>query len=176
MKRRKSSQPSPARPGSISTPLYEPLDFVFVRAPLLPLDLYLALSDVTRDGEWRGDPVASVALEDGSLAPCDPRIRRALAVGSLPLLDALERSSPESQDAAYVRGKLLRYLIRMATRPTPYGLFAGVALGRCGERTDLELAPAPPRTRTRPDMTWLYSLILRLEAQPEVRKYLHLTA
>ena len=57
----------------------------------------------------------------------------------------------------------------MSTRPTPYGLFAGVALAAWGPRTDLALGPGRPRTRTRPDMGWLLRVVLELENRPEVR-------
>jgi len=102
--------------------------------------------------------------------------RRALAVGSLSLLDAVERPSLSRADGARRASKLLRYLIRMSTRPTPYGLFAGVALAQWGEHTDLTLAAERPHTRTRPDMEWLYNLVMGLEARPEVRKHLRLIA
>lgn len=152
--------------------LYEPLDWALVRAPLLPVETYLALSK-PRSEDGAGEGAAGPwAFEDGSLVPRDPRVRRAVAVGSSDLLGGLERSWPTSRNAADLRGKLLRYLIRMSTRPTPYGLFAGVALARWGPTTDLTLAERPPRTRTRPDMEWLMGLVLDLEAKPEVREEL----
>lgn len=159
-----------ARSGRSS--LYEPLAFVLVRAPLLPVETYRALSAPARNGRAWAAASGSVAFVPGSLVPADPRIQRALAVGSSELLRALERSAPTSKEAPYTRGKLLRYLIRMSTRPTPYGLFAGVALGQWGSHTDLVLADAPPRTRTRPDMAWLLSFVLAQEARPEVRAQL----
>ena len=66
-----------------------------------------------------------------------------MAVGSLALPNELERPSSDGRDAARAEAKLLRYLIRMSNRPTPYGLFAGVALGQWAECTDLALADAP---------------------------------
>src|SRR4029453_14404980 len=116
------------------------------------------------------------AFVDGSLVPRDPRVRRAIAVGSSDLLAGLERSKPTAQNASELKGKLLRYLIRMSTRPTPYGLFAGVALGAWGPATDLALADRPPRARTRPDMEWLLRLVFQLEAQPELRQGLRFIA
>src|SRR5438045_5241334 len=101
---------------AVNERLYRPLDFVMVRAPLLPVEWYRALAD----GE---DPLSFLS---------DPRIRRALAVGSPSLLGTVERfqrSGLARRDAEQMRAKLLRYLIRISTRPTPYGLFAGVALG-----------------------------------------------
>ena len=103
----------------------------------------------------------------------DPWVRLALSVGSRSLSDALERSSKSGTLDVRLRRKLLRYLIRMSTRPTPYGLFAGVALARFGSRTDLALADHPPRRRTRPDMAWLLNFVARLESSPEVRIHLN---
>jgi thiopeptide-type bacteriocin biosynthesis protein len=102
-----------------------------------------------------------------------------LAVGSLALLDAVERaehSKLSARDAARLDAKLLRYLIRMSTRPTPFGLFAGVALGRWGPGTNLSIEKTAARTRTRLDMAWLLSFVFDLEALPEVRKQLCLVA
>ena len=148
---------TPAAPGR-----YRPLDHLVVRAPLLPVDVYLGLRDRPPD------PAAC----SGGL---DPVVRRALALASPSLLGALDRARPGGPGVARLEGKLLRYLIRMATRPTPFGLFAGVGVARWGDRTDLAIG-GPPRTRTRLDMEWLLGLVLRLEADPEVRRHLRLVA
>jgi lantibiotic biosynthesis protein len=149
--------------------LFDPLDWVLVRAPLLPIEAYLALarSPATGDGEPREPANAQPARQTG--LPADPRIRAALAVGSPSLYEALNRADRSGKHDPDTAAKLLRYLIRMSTRPTPYGLFAGVALAAWGPRTDLALAPARPRTRTRPDMAWLLRLVFELENKPEVR-------
>ena len=152
------AQPSTRTPAGRTIPagsLYRPMDHLVVRAPLLPVDAYLALG-----------------TGDGHLAP---EVRRALAVASPSLLAALDRTGPGDPGWPRLEGKLLRYLIRMSTRPTPFGLFAGVGIARWADRTDLALA-GPPRTRTRLDMEWLLRLVLRLEADPEVRRHLRLVA
>ncbi|MEU7169786.1 lantibiotic dehydratase [Streptomyces morookaense] len=133
-------------------PLYRPLDWLMVRAPLLPVEDYLALAE-----------------DDHPPPPADPRVRLALAVGSGDLARALDRPPRNERARQRLSGKLLRYLIRMSTRPTPYGMFAGVGLGNWDDHTDLALAPGEPHTRTRPDMGWLLSLVTDLESRPEVR-------
>jgi len=144
-------------------PLYRALDFVMVRAPLLPVKSYFDLADHERQ-------LSLLA---------DARVRRALAVGSPSLLDALERytrSGLSKRDADRMRAKILRYLIRMSTRPTPFGLFAGVALSTWGPATDLSVLSTCSRMRTRPDMAWLMDLVVSTEANPAVRKQLKLVA
>ena len=142
------------RPG-----LYEPVGWVLVRAPLLPVEAYLDIGPAN------------------GLAPRDPLVRTALAVGSKDLLAELERAGTRTGRAARrPRAKLLRYLIRMSTRPTPYGLFAAVGLAELGTATDLRIGEPAARTRTRPDMQWLLRLVALLEARPEVRRRLRLVA
>ena len=141
--------------------LYAPLSWAVARAPLLAAS--------AADG-------AGKRTSDSSLLPEDPRVRVAIDVASADLAAALARIPPDDRKAGRVRGKLLRYLIRMSTRPTPYGLFAGVALVEWGTTTSLALASEDPRTRTRPDMGWLTDLVATLEEDPEIRQGLRLTA
>ncbi|KAA8882026.1 hypothetical protein F3087_38875 [Nocardia colli] len=135
--------------------LYRPLDWLMVRAPLLPIERYSALDAVSSESA------------DAELLPADPKVRRALAVGSGDLVRALER--PNAEARARLSIKLQRYLIRMSSRPTPFGMFAGVGLARWGTRTDLSIAGAPPTVRTRPDMGWLLDFVAVMEKRAEIR-------
>jgi thiopeptide-type bacteriocin biosynthesis protein len=160
-----ASRKAPVSAAKRRSSLYEALDWVLVRAPLLPVERYLALAERS-------------TLEQAPYArlPEDPHICAALAVGGGNLFDTLGRADASGEDDRGAAGKLLRYLIRMSTRPTPYGLFAGVGLGRWGPETDLTLAPGRPRTRTRPDMAWLLRLVLEAESRSEVRTQLRYLA
>src|SRR5437016_2139975 len=132
--------PTPAQ-AAASDPLYVPLDFVFVRAPLLPIEAYHALS------QGEGDAEGTAPEDEATIR--NPQVRRAVAVGSTALLDALERGERGAltkRDAARLESRLLRHLIRMSTRPTPFGLFAGVALGEWGPQTDLAVEATAART------------------------------
>jgi thiopeptide-type bacteriocin biosynthesis protein len=108
--------------------------------------------------------------------PADTRVGAALAVATPDLLAALTRTRPDDPGAERLGGKLRRYLIRMKTRPTPYGLFAGVGLVEFGAVTDLRLGAGEPRTRTRPDMGWLADLVGALESDIAVRRRLRFFA
>jgi thiopeptide-type bacteriocin biosynthesis protein len=153
--------------GRIPRRLYDPLGWVVVRAPALPVEAYLALTDRFSNAadRWRTD--------DGTAVPADPWVRLALAVGGGRLLRALREKGEQDPGAL---GKLLRYQIRMSTRPTPYGLFAGVALGEFGQATDVTIAATVPMPRARPDMGWLLSFAGSLEARAELRRQLRIAA
>lgn len=135
-----------------STALYRVVPWVTVRTPLLPIERL----------PWVREP--SEALDD-------PRVVRALAIGSPTLLEKARRSDPDPKEAARTRTSLARYLIRMTTRPTPYGAFAAVSLADWAPGTDLRLA-AGDRTRTRPDMGWLRGMLAAAEHRPDVRSRL----
>jgi len=49
---------------------------------------------------------------------------------------------PDDEKAPRVRAKLRRFLVRMSTRPTPYGTFAGVfRSGPVGQHRGCKLDP-----------------------------------
>lgn len=134
-----------------------------LRTPLLPVEAYLALSDKSSSAaaRWQSDA--------NTLLPADPWVRLALTVGGGHLAEALGEKDNQDVDAL---GKLLRYKIRMSTRPTPYGIFGGVALAKFAEATDVLIDAFSPTRRARPDMEWLFLLVSELEARTEVRRQL----
>lgn len=190
----------PARPT-----FYDPLDWVVIRSPLLPIDAYLALAGGSSSSHTRptetpptetrstDTPSLSASSPPGgassavappaarrwrtearaSARPADPLVKLALLVGGGHLLDALDERGHPNADA---RGKLLRYQIRMSTRPTPYGIFAGVALGTFGTSTTITLDEERAIRRSRPDMEWLLSFVGAMEARPDIRRQLTVAA
>ncbi|MFF9345837.1 lantibiotic dehydratase [Streptomyces sp. NPDC014734] len=103
----------------------------------------------------------------------DSVLREALELAS-PSLGALVRRVTEHGAAGVRAGQLrraalavLRYDIRMRTRPTPFGLFAGVARGRFDSAARAEHGSVH-RTRTHVDMQWLTRIGHRLECDPAV--------
>ena len=149
--------------GSTAEWSYQPLDWVLVRSPLLPVERYLELQGGGRPGHESELP----------RAVRDPMVRRAIIVASESLFGQLGR--PPSRPPALRRRRLavLRYLIRMSTRPTPYGLNAGVSLARWGDGTDLALS-SEEVVRARLDMGLLVALIGDLEGRREVVRELRL--
>ena len=147
-------------PTRTTTAHYQPAAWGLLRAPLQPVERYAAMTRPRmRGGLTVGEVVA------------DPRVRAALTVGNPGVMDAVQRSEQVDADPRLAR-TLHHYLVRMSTRPTPYGLFAGVALVAWGDRTDAEIGTGRPRTRTRPDMEWLLGLVFDLESNPAVRRHL----
>lgn len=144
--------------------LYQLLGAFAVRAPLLPIDRYLALSD-------EADQTGETAAPDR-----DRLVRAAICVASPTLSSVLDRTPRDHRSEAAMHSSLLRYLIRMSTRPTPFGLFAGVGIGVWDAATDLRIDSGPRPIRTRPDMGWLTRVVLAAERDANIRSQLRLVS
>ena len=134
-----------------ATAALTPSGFFVMRAPLLPLE------DLDR---MRASPSYWEVLA------ARPEVREALYLASPGLTRRLAAGNPDEGVAASVTA----YLIRMCTRATPFGLFAGCALGTVGEETTLMVdGPKGTVRHSRPDTEVLASLIERLLADPRTR-------
>ncbi|MGW1143916.1 lantibiotic dehydratase [Streptomyces sp. NPDC002454] len=137
-----------------------------LRAPLVPDGPGLPLP-----GAGPGSPGACAELLASVAA--NAVLGEALDLAS-PSLSAVIRRVSTRGTAGLKAGQLrraalavLRYDIRMRTRPTPFGLFAGVTTGRFDSATKAERGTGH-RTRTHVDMQWLTRIGHRLERDPAV--------
>ncbi|WP_331737323.1 lantibiotic dehydratase (plasmid) [Streptomyces goshikiensis] len=136
--------------------LYTPAGYFLLRTPTLPFTPYAQALDGT--GAAGRDRIREVAGQ--------PLVRQALRVASDSLAEQLRKDARDDRTDA----SLLRYVSRMSSRPTPYGLFAQVAAGEFGPRTSLTRTGArPAATRTRADMGWLEQLVQQIEDDRDVR-------
>ena len=130
---------------------YAAFDEFVLRAPILPLQFFVELT--SRD---------EVSDKDLKNAFQDPVIREAVFLASPTLFFELQKwinGDLDSKKAQRVTISLLKYLSRMSSRCTPFGLFAGCATGNFSETTNLPIgAPTQHRRFTRPDMNYLVAL------------------
>lgn len=79
----------------------------------------------------------------------------------------------EASKVDKVSNSLLKYLSRITSRSTPFGLFAGCAAGTLGENTIIEPSQLLKHKRhTRLDMHYLVNLTDELSKNKEIRKQL----
>jgi thiopeptide-type bacteriocin biosynthesis protein len=156
--------------------------FFVLRTPLLPFQ------ELQRWGEGLEAAQASPEELDSALARDRerlrahlrrllelPEVREALFVASPALHESLPLwlKAPDSERGAKVERSLVRYLARMAGRPTPFGLFAGCSVGDTGSQTHLRLGSRREYQRhTRLDMDYVCALSERLSNSPELRPHL----
>lgn len=114
------------------------------------------------------------------LANAWPRVADTVSIASPPLAAQIEavRAGQRPRPAVVRRGviALSRYLVRMTGRATPFGLFAGVASLRFGDHPVVSWQPERAWTRVRADGVWLSKVIASLEADPDIRARLAVTA
>ena len=146
------------------------LPFFVIRRPLFPVDALHSLYE-------------SLATDSATLPKAlknwfnTPLHRQALETASPRLYDRVQRwlSGESLSDEAKIVTTLHKYLIRMTTRSTPYGLFAGYALGTVGQTTKLRVGAADTITpHTRLDIECLQSIKDWLLALPDIRRQMRL--
>lgn len=96
-------------------------------------------------------------------------IQEAIRIASFDLYEKLKKlPALESKEKERAKNSLIRYMNRTSTRCTPFGLFAGCALGIMDEYTHLTIS-SKIRRHTRLDMNYLCSLSQYLAAIPEIK-------
>ncbi|MFG2865482.1 lantibiotic dehydratase [Streptomyces sioyaensis] len=126
-------------------------------------------------------PVPDIDLSDG----CDTPVRGQQWLAEVwrdPVPDALSAASPvlcqrvaeilngTVTDARRIRRavrSVAAYLLRWNHRPTPFGVFAGVAPAQSAQAADVRWGDGY-RTMLRPDADWLTDVITRLEGSPDL--------
>src|SRR5947199_31724 len=171
---------------------FVPAGFFSFRTPLLPFD------ELEAFGEGLEAPAAAAATGtgtddperlEGALAADRERLRARLTAlaGRPEILEAiflaspslheslaLWRAQPDSKKGQRAERALVRYLYRMAARPTPFGLFSGCSVGAVagepGSPTPSAVGPRAGYERhTRLDMDYLFALSEDLGRDPAVR-------
>ncbi|MGC4910420.1 lantibiotic dehydratase [Streptomyces cyaneofuscatus] len=157
-----------------SRPLFAAQPGIMVRSSLLhdlPVppapDLITATSAAT--AAWR-----RWALEVWDVPQIATAVRHASPDFSREL-DHLKDAPADAQALRRITLTLLSYVLRFTHRATPFGLYAGIAVGRFGPRTEVRWG-SEHRALSRAAGAWFGAVVNQLEAVPEVRRRLRLLA
>jgi thiopeptide-type bacteriocin biosynthesis protein len=163
-------------------PQFHPARFFVLRTPLLPFDEYerwTADLELPTAGDDPAEVERALAADRERLRRglADwlerPEIREALFLASPDLVDALEswRRDPGGRKGRRTERALVRYLLRMLARATPFGLFSGCSTGRVGDETRLRLrGRGDYRRHSRLDMDYLSNLADDVARDPAARR------
>ncbi|SEW52060.1 lantibiotic dehydratase [Chitinophaga arvensicola] len=143
-------------------------NFYIVRTPLLPVNTITQLFPVSK----------------ASLSPViknifrDPYLREAIYIASPELYQELQKwltdPAEDGKAAQKLAAALYRYLLRMSSRCTPYGLFAGCATGALADHTAIRLADKyTHKKHSRLDMNYVAELATAITAIPGIRAQLN---
>ncbi len=141
---------------------YNHLPNFVLRTPLFDFDFYTKLTngDVILDQVFKNvcqDPVVGEALFLAS--PTFYFVMKKWMAGKL-----------DKKGQKKLRNTLLKYLTRMSTRCTPFGLFAGCSLGNFGDETEIKnLGPMCNTRHTRLDMNYLVALSQDLAKKRQIQ-------
>lgn len=116
-----------------------------LRTPSLPLNIFEKLTS------------KKIIVESQIKNICrNPLVKEAIYLASPPLSKELNKWLNSSEKNEKLEFTLLKYLSRMTSRCTPFGLFAGCTLGEIGQDTRIELSKCNNHRRhTRLDMNFL---------------------
>lgn len=152
---------------------YDVLDFFMLRLPLLPIDVYFDI--LSLDGLSYSKQVESI-----SRLIKNPIIREAVAISSESLLQSLhvlQDSTKNNKKKIQILHGISRYLLRMSTRPTPFGLCSGVTTGGFKNEGKVVIPSISDfKKRARPDMEWLLKIVMIIESRREIIEQLYVKA
>ncbi len=132
-----------------------------LRAPLLSLEVLQQISMANSLDELLLKFYSDGAVKE-SIFLASPELSRIISKWA-------ERGKGK-EDNGRLKLTLLKYLIRMSSRCTPFGMFAGVCAGTFGEQSKISLAPIENhRLYLRPDMQFLCSMTELITADNTVR-------
>lgn len=142
--------------------------FYLLRSPLLPVDFLTRFLKL---------PYAALADEIKKIFTA-PYLAEAIYIASPELSNELRKwqqgQLTGEKDVTKLVLSLFRYLLRMSTRCTPYGLFAGCATGVFDVSTAISLnAPEAHLKYCRLDMNYVAELAEKIALIPEVQDQLH---
>lgn len=146
----------------------EPCDFYLLRAPFLPIEKLLTFNQ-----RYKSEEEIDLIKEFFN----DPRVLEALYVASPDLHK--EYTNLHAGKVQDIKKKhrlvksLYKYLTRMTTRPTPYGLFAGCSSGEIKQKTEILLQQDHIRKHKRIDMTYVAELVGHFNKLPALRDQLN---
>src|SRR5947209_6916057 len=156
--------------------------FFVLRTPLFAFEEFLALSRdlsaFTMLGE--DEKLAAAMAADRKLVRSRlqefvrrPEVQEALWMASPNCFQSLALwwKGHDSEKGRTLEQSLYRYVARMTSRPTPFGLFAGCSVGKIGNEMRLELEARDAFwRRSRLDMEYLCNLAEKIVTDPALRK------
>src|SRR5262245_15809514 len=131
---------------TVVSPDFVPTGFFVMRTPLLPFEAFIEWTDAST-AVASPDYIAQTSDACIARRSCpslrsvfaNPAVREALFIASPEFEERIQSESDviECDGRPKIERALMRYFSRMASRPTPFGLFAGCSVGTVNRTTHL---------------------------------------
>ena len=128
-------------------PAFIPANFFLTRFPYFLVEYFYNMADQTNASEFIRDFYFQ-----------NECFREAITIASSSLKEKADKIGTD-RDTAH---SLLKYYIRMSSRPTPFGLFSFVSSGHSGEAIKAKIELNDVMKRARPDMEWVQKVIEKI--------------
>lgn len=136
---------------------YKCFDIFAIRSPILPKSYFNRLTSKGTE----------CIFDIYKLSEHKDIIDEAIRVSSKSLFEGLHGNITDEKKKKNIKHSLIKYLTRMSTRPTPYGLFAGVGLGRFEKTTNI-LQTDDYIKSVEVDHYWIKHIIHQLEKDDQL--------
>lgn len=144
--------------------MYKLFDTYVLRTPHLTIDFFLKLTKEDRITDQQLKNIFS-----------DFTIKEAIFLASPVLFKEIEKWSTgqNSDDKGEIRNSFLKYLSRICSRPTPFGLFSGCSVGKFLNESNIERENLLNKRHTRLDMGLTGIIIKHLQEDSLIKEQLH---
>nr|WP_249365690.1 lantibiotic dehydratase [Cytobacillus citreus] len=145
-----------------------------LRTPLLPLENFIKQAEqLSKHDNDNYDEEVDRLISLLEL----PEIKESIAISSLSLYKAINKKDKSKKQKEQIISSVFKYINRMSTRSTPFGLLSGISIGEFNEKTDLKLNHIHKHMkRARPDMQWLLKVVKNMEQDIQIVRQLYVTA
>ncbi|OOV17356.1 lantibiotic dehydratase family protein [Flavobacterium sp. LM4] len=144
--------------------MYKIFDTYVLRTPLLTIDFFFKL---TKENKVTDEQLKHIFL--------DSTIKEAIFLASPVFYKEVEKWSTGQNldEKGEIRNSFLKYLSRICSRPTPFGLFSGCSTGHFLNESRIERENSLNKRHTRLDMDLTGLLIKYLKEIPSIKEQLN---
>lgn len=145
--------------------MYKIFNKYILRTPLLSVDYFFK---ITKN--------ENITEEEILAEFSNPAIAEAIYLASPILYKELKKLAKNeinsTREKEKIQNSFLKYLSRISSRSTPFGLFAGSSLGEINDNSDSIILDKQNSRHTRLDMDLTGLLFKKIESDPEIKKQL----
>jgi len=146
--------------------MYKPFKKIILRTPLKPINYFKNFLIKSNDTGALLNEIIN-----------DNVIKEAFYLASPNLYSKITKLSEgkitDKKEIDKLEQSVFKYISRMSSRSTPFGLFAGISVGEISEESNIKLQDVSNNKRNlRLDMNYLVSLAIKLSKIPKIKKQL----